>query len=132
MREVIWPLAIVRSRGKLLLHRRASGGLLAGLWELPGGEDKTGSALNSLLEQYLPDLYGRAVKERRLGEINHSITNRRIRAPVFLLDCAPAPEVRLDQTQWRWIAPNALGRQPTSAMTRKAIKLLTDHEERLL
>src|SRR5713226_1813338 len=37
---VVWPRAMVRSRGALLLRRRALHGILAGLWELPGGEKR--------------------------------------------------------------------------------------------
>jgi hypothetical protein len=64
-----------------------------------------------------------------LGEVAHSITNRRIRAPVFLIESQSGPEVRLDPTRWRWVAPKSLRRQPTSAMTRKALKLLANYEK---
>ena len=37
-RNVTWPLAIVDYHGKILLRRRQADGLLAKLWELPGGE----------------------------------------------------------------------------------------------
>ena len=36
--NVTWPLAIIRRDKKILLRRRARWGLLAGMWELPGGE----------------------------------------------------------------------------------------------
>jgi A/G-specific adenine glycosylase len=130
-RSVIWPLAIVRSKGKLLLRRRVTGGILAGLWELPGGETTKSSAPQTLLKECLPEPHNAAVQTVRLGEITHSITTRRIRAPVFLVEWAGAPEVRFNGAHWRWVAPAALHRQPTSAMTRKAVKLLSDYENRL-
>jgi A/G-specific adenine glycosylase len=123
-RAVVWPLAIVRNNGKLLLRRRESGGVLAGLWELPGGEKKHNSEMQTLLKQCLPELYDTPVQVLRLGEVTHSITNRRIRAPVFLIDWPSAPKVRFDGARWRWVAPSMLHRQPTSGMTRKALKLL--------
>ena len=129
-RAVIWPLVIVRSNGKLLLARRAQDGVLAGLWELPGGETTQPPALQDLLRDYLPEQqHDSGAHISRLGEVTHSITNRRIRAPVFLIE-SPS-NVRLDKARWRWVAPVALERQPTSAMTRKAVKLLIEYEKRL-
>jgi A/G-specific adenine glycosylase len=131
-RAVIWPLAIVRNNGKLLLRRRATGGILAGLWELPGGETTKFSAPQTLPKEYLPAQDHRTAQALRLGEVSHSITNRRIRAPVFLIEWRDTSKARLDSARWRWVAPAALRRQPTSAMTRKAVKLLTDYEKGLL
>jgi A/G-specific adenine glycosylase len=128
-RAVIWPLAIVRSNGKLLLRQRADGGLLAGLWELPGGEKSKRSARLTTLQECLRQRHEITARARKLGEVSHSITNRRIRAPVFLIELSPAAKARFEGAQWRWVAPSALHRQPTSAMTRKAVKLLTDYEE---
>jgi A/G-specific adenine glycosylase len=128
-REVIWPLAIVRRSGKLLLCRRSSAGILAGLWELPGGEKINRSATETFLNRHLPEQHGGRAQPLRLGEVRHSITSRRIRAPVFLLEWTHAPEVPLDTSRWRWVATAALHRQPTSAMTRKAVKLLADYEK---
>ena len=39
--NVVWPLAIVRCRGKILLRRRTTGKLLVRLWELPAARAKT-------------------------------------------------------------------------------------------
>ena len=131
-RAVIWPLAIVRSHGKVLLRRRAAGGILAGLWELPGGEKAKQSPAQTLLQRHLPEAHGRKTPALPLGEVSHTITNRRIRAPVFLIEWAAASTVRIDRARWRWVAPAALDRQPTSAMTRKALELLSDYEKSLL
>jgi A/G-specific adenine glycosylase len=128
-REVVWPLAIVRRNGKLLLRRRASRGILAGLWELPGGEQRSGAKPPSLFERHFPRPHQIMLQSLRLGEVSHSITNRRIRAPVYLIELAPADQIRLDGARWRWVSPRALHSQPTSAMTRKAVKLLSDHEK---
>jgi A/G-specific adenine glycosylase len=131
-RSIVWPLAIVRSQGKLLLQRRAGGGILSGLWELPGDEKTTTAALLGLLKKRFPELPESAMHTRRLGELTHSITNRRIRAPVFLLEWQSGSQVTSNTPGWRWIAPAELWRQPTSAMTRKALKLLYDYEKSLV
>jgi A/G-specific adenine glycosylase len=127
-RSVTWPLAIVRSNGRLLLRRRLDGGVLAGLWELPGGEKTRRGSPRALLRQCLGQDRALAARAQKLGEVSHSITNRRIRAPVFLIELPPADTARFAGPPWRWVAPAALRRQPTSAMTRKALTLLVDHE----
>ena len=128
-RPVLWPLAIVRRNGKVLLRRRAAQGVLAGLWELPGGEETHPPVTNSFLREHLPEERRRTAQGLPLGELAHTITNRRIRAPVFLIEWQGDTEVRLDPTRWRWVAPESIRRQPTSAMTRKAIKLLASYEK---
>jgi A/G-specific adenine glycosylase len=126
IRRVVWPLAIVRCQGKLLLRRRASGGILSSMWEFPGGESTKSGTVQELLPRHLA-----AAKRSRvtlLGVIRHAITNRRITAPVYLIDIPSRVSVRLDDGSWRWIAPGALQRHPTSSMTHKALRLLVAHD----
>jgi A/G-specific adenine glycosylase len=126
VREVRWPLAILQRRGKILLRRRAGDGLLANLWELPGCETASTANHTALLQRELAALRIADMRPARLGEFRHSITDRRIRAAVYLFDTtlrAPLPDHR-----WRWIDARKLQDQPVSAMTRKAIKLYLDHE----
>jgi A/G-specific adenine glycosylase len=126
---VMWPLVIVRCHGKLLLRRRPTTGILAGLWEFPGGEIPRRRALQTPLKEHLAGSNKFAVKARRVGEIGHTITNRRIRAPVFLIELPTAARVRFDGMRWRWVTPAAMDRYPTSSMTRKALGLLAEYEK---
>jgi A/G-specific adenine glycosylase len=127
LRIVSWPLAAIRHRGKLLLRRRSGQGILAGLWELPGGERSKSESVRGTLKRYLNELHGGLKAEGRIGEFRHTITNRRICAPIFLFTLE-AP-LRLPRRQWRWCSPNDLGHYPVSAMTHKAIKLLKEHDQ---
>jgi A/G-specific adenine glycosylase len=127
MRSVTWPLAIVRCRGRLLLRRRIAKGILAGLWEFPGGETVSPRSLQTLLEGPLAGV--RHSSARALGDLSHAITNRRIRAPVYLIDLAPAAKTRFHRPRWRWVSSAALDRYPTSSMTRKALQLLSTYEK---
>jgi A/G-specific adenine glycosylase len=128
IREVVWPLVIVRCQGKLLLRRRASGGILSGMWEFPGGENSRSRTVQELLPRQLARANHTHVTS--LGVIRHAITNRRIAAPVYLIDVAPRVKARLDDGNWRWITPGALRRHPTSSMTHKALRLLVAHDRR--
>ncbi|HEY7557809.1 MAG TPA: A/G-specific adenine glycosylase [Candidatus Binatia bacterium] len=126
---VTWPLVIVWCHGKVLLRRRATSGILAGLWEFPGGESTGWRAVQTLLNGHLPGFKRFVAKARRVGEIGHAITNRRIRAPVFLIELPAAAQGRFDGMGWRWVAPATMGRYPTSSMTRKALELLGEYEK---
>ncbi|HEX9264355.1 MAG TPA: A/G-specific adenine glycosylase [Candidatus Binatia bacterium] len=126
--DVTWPLAIVRYGGKILLHRRAATALLGRLWELPGIETTRPDRAASALRRQLHDLPVKFAKPRQIGEIRHSITHRRIRAPIYLFDCAatiaaPAP-------RWRWVPWRRVEQYPVSSMTKKALAVLAAHETR--
>lgn len=129
---VIWPLAVVRQRGRILLRRRADNGLLARLWEIPGGEITAEAEPRVFLQRELKHLEQPIKGENRIGEIRHSITYRRIRAPIYLIDYPAIAKFRLPDTHWRWIDPAALPNKAITSMTAKALKLLNGHEKSFL
>jgi A/G-specific adenine glycosylase len=129
-RDIEWPLAIVRRDGKLLLRERTGNGLLAGLWEFPGGEEMPNKKLRDSLARQLTEPDQKFPRKQRIGEFRHSITHRRIRSPVFLFELPKQMKLRLPSRRWRWLAPALLADYPVSSMTFKAAKLLVNHEKR--
>jgi A/G-specific adenine glycosylase len=127
--NVTWPLAIVRRGEKILLRRRANRGLLAGMWELPGGEKPVNDGILRTLRRHLHEIGPLSVVPLGIGEIRHSITYRRIRAPIFLVDLAGNDTIDLPASNWRWVAPAALNRYPASSMTVKAARVLASYEK---
>jgi A/G-specific adenine glycosylase len=128
LKEVIWPLAIVRCNGKVLLRRRPMDGLLAGLWELPGGEQKQRGRIETTVQHDLEQFLGTVKFAGRIGEIRHSITNQRIRSPVLLFDVPSGASIRRTNSNSRWVGVSLLQRYPLSSMVHKAIKVLARHE----
>jgi A/G-specific adenine glycosylase len=128
-RNVTWPLAIIRRGEKILLRRRAKIGLLAGMWELPGGEKPARDGLLITLRRHLQEVGTISYSPRGIGEIRHNITYRRIRAPLFLLEVGANENIDLPGSHWRWIAPAALQKYPVSSMTLKAARLLASYEK---
>jgi len=126
--DVVWPLGIVRSGGKILLRRRSTGKLLARLWELPGQETPSRGDAVRALRRELRDFAITSCNRRSIGEIRHAITYRRIRAPIYLFECAsdsiPA------QSHWRWLSLPDAERYPISTLSKKALALLAVHETR--
>ena len=128
--DVTWPLAMARHRGKILLRRRAANGLLARLWELPGGA-LTGPVKPVVaLRRELLLLPIKLAKPLHIGEFRHVITHRRIRAPIYLFECASESEIRVPGAHWHWISAHRVERYPVSSMTKKALAVLATHETR--
>jgi A/G-specific adenine glycosylase len=128
-KDVQWPLAIVRQERKILLRQRTRKGLLAGLWEFPGGEKPPRHSQRDLLASQMADLSARFQSERRIGAFHHSITNRKIRSAVFLFDLPKKTKLRLPSRRWRWLSPASLGEFAVSSMTIKAATILANHEK---
>jgi A/G-specific adenine glycosylase len=128
-KDIEWPLAIVRQERKILLRQRTHKGLLAGLWEFPGGEKPPRHSRRNLLASQLAELSARFQPERRIGEFHHSITNRKIRSPVFLFDLPKNTKLRLPNRRWRWSSLSSISDFPVSSMTFKAAQILKRHEK---
>jgi A/G-specific adenine glycosylase len=128
-KDIEWPLAIVRQERKILLRQRSDKGLLAGLWEFPGGEKPSRHSQRSLLASQLAEVSARFRRERRIGEFCHSITNRKIRSPVFLFELPNNPKLRLPNHRWRWLSLSSISDFPVSSMTLKAAQILKLHEK---
>lgn len=125
MRNILWPVAIVRHRGKILVRRRSNSGILRGLWELPGGEKRRGEDLQATLSRHLAEVSATLHRRPPIGEFRHSVTYRRIRSPVFLFDVGCRSAFRVPGAHWRWLSPSAVFHYPVSSMTHKALTLLT-------
>jgi A/G-specific adenine glycosylase len=117
-RRIEWPLAFIERNGRILLRRRSDSGLLAGLWEIPGGERRPRETLRGSLLRELGGLDARIASA--VGVVRHSITHRNIRAPVYrcaLAGAAPRAPA------WRWFAIDAVNRLPLSSLSLKALRL---------
>ena len=121
-RKVEWPLAVIARDGKILLRRRAERGLLAGMWEIPGGEKKPRERITDALARELTSARTRVASASMLGVVRHSITDRNIRAPVYL--CTLERDFREKIPGWRWLPLAALKKLPISALSMKAARLV--------
>jgi A/G-specific adenine glycosylase len=128
-KTVTWLVAIVERKGKFLLRRRSAKGMLAGLWEFPGGEKARRESLYSSLGRHLHELNGVLSRRIQIGELRHTITTRNIRAPIFLFELMESAKARLSSSHWRWLTQSELRHYPVSSMTLKAAKILAAHEK---
>ncbi len=123
--------ALVSRREKALLVRRPAGGLLGGLWELPGGALRSGERPREALDRHLAKRVGLATnRTRRLGAIDHLFSHRALHLHVYHCDAPPGSRVRLRNLEaHRWVntaqleevgAGDGLG---MATLTRKALSL---------
>jgi A/G-specific adenine glycosylase len=116
--------ALVLRRGRALAVRRPEHGLLAGMWELPGGDLEVGERPHDAIERRLQQRVGLLIAGvSPLGVIEHVFTHLRLRLHVFR--CADVRgRVRLQGLDaHRWLAPAALHALPQGGPTRKALAL---------
>ncbi len=123
--SVEWPLIVLERQGKILLRRRPRGGLLEGLWEIPGGERKKTETTEAALLRHLDGLAEKGHVFSRIGEIRHTITHRRIRAPLFFSSCSDKEKkTPVSRPGWRWVSLSSLRRYPLSSLTLKAVRMV--------
>ena len=102
----------------VLLSRRPEQGLLAGMWELPSEPVAPGEPEERALERAFARL-GLAIRAaRRVGEVEHVFTHRRLRLGVWRVDAPGAPG---GERPWREVPRAALAALGVSTLTRKSL-----------
>ena len=127
VRPVRAVAGLVLRRGLALAVQRPERGLLAGLWELPGGEQAPGESAEDTLARTLGERLGLRVADARpLGVVEHAFTHLLLRLHVFRCTGATG-RVRLrDFASHRWLVPSELRDLPQGGPMRKALALALD------
>ena len=118
--------AWVERDGKILVVRRPEEGLMAGLWELPGGDIELKDEGKEQIARVLRERVGIDIlRSESVGEVQHLFTHRRLKLEIFRSALAPEARVRRNgYVAHRWIKPAALLELAHAGSTRKALKLL--------
>ena len=118
--------AAIERSGKLLAVRRPETGLMAGLWELPGGELALGEEAKDHAARILRETTGIEVRElENVGQVEHVFTHRRLELEIFRANAMPGARVRTAGfTAHRWLRPAELLELAHAGSTRKALVLL--------
>jgi A/G-specific adenine glycosylase len=75
---------IIRRAGKLLIAQRPPGGMLAGLWEFPGGKQEPGESLSDCLQREIKEELGITIDvEEEVACVDHEFTHLSITLHAF-------------------------------------------------
>jgi len=118
----VWVAGVVLKKDRLLLTRRPDAGLLAGMWEFPGGvvQDGEASALTCALK--LKEHVGLdAPAEKHITTILHAYTHFKLTLEIYLCPFQGG-RVRLNgPADFRWIRFDQLSQLPLHQAVHKAL-----------
>ena len=116
---------IIKKRGSYFIQKRPPSGLLAGLWEFPGGKIEPGESPKEAIARELKEELGvRLVSGRHLTILRHSYTKFSVRLHAW--SCRVAPLPREDKTH-KWVRRKAFNKIPMPSATVKIIESLVSH-----
>ncbi|MBF0121789.1 MAG: A/G-specific adenine glycosylase [Candidatus Omnitrophica bacterium] len=122
-------VGIIKEKNKILIQKRPSEGLLADLWEFPGGkvESRDKDLKEALKREILEETGANCSIGRYLGKVNHAYTQFRVELNVFeanvLKDFTPGKNMR-------WVTGKDLkNKYPMPSGSAKIVKkiLKSDH-----
>ena len=117
---------IIAHRNRLLIVQRPSEGLLAGLWEFPGGRRPARQPAQDACREILLRNTGlRVAVERHITRIRHAYTHFKIELDLYLCR-KDKGRVRLQgSAAFRWIRPDDLPSFPFTGAHKKTFPQLT-------
>jgi mutator protein MutT len=116
-------LAIIKKDNRYLIQKRPSHGLLADLWEFPGGKRQTGETLIEALQREMEEELGVSLKEPRfLTKVTHAYT--RFQVTLHAFSCQTEKKIRIEQGKHKWITLKGLRHFPLPSGSVKIIKFL--------
>ncbi len=122
IKDVDAVIAIIEYKGKYLIQQRPSTGLLADLWEFPGGKvESRESTLNALKRELQEELGVNLTHHKHLFDVTHSYTQFRVKLKVFEVKVSPNPKVTKTRL---WISKSNLNRYPMPSGSAKILERL--------
>ncbi|PIR01326.1 MAG: A/G-specific adenine glycosylase [Nitrospinae bacterium CG11_big_fil_rev_8_21_14_0_20_45_15] len=117
--------AVLFQNGKVYIQQRVENGLMAGLWEFPGGKIEEGESPEECIVREIREELGPEMEiEEKMTTIRHSYTQFRVTLHVFkgrLLSDNITPTAC---QSWKWVLPKKLVDYPFPSANVKIIKLL--------
>ncbi|MGE5741294.1 MAG: A/G-specific adenine glycosylase [Candidatus Aminicenantes bacterium RBG_16_66_30] len=116
-------VAVIERDGKVLLQERSAGGLLAGLWEFPGGKVEPGEGLQAALRREIREELGAEIGDiRRLTTVRHAYT--RFEATLHAFRCRLSGDGFKAGPRQRWVTPAGIRKYPLPSGSVKIVDFL--------
>lgn len=120
--ELNAAVGVLKKDGRYFIQKRPSQGLLADLWEFPGGKIEVGETPVKALKREFKEELGIDIHSvKPLMYVRHSYTQFRVRLHVFLCQCRAAP--REDATH-KWVRLSNLAQYPMPSGSAKIVERL--------
>jgi len=115
-------IAIIQKDGYYFIQKRPPFGLLAGLWEFPGGKIEYGESPKKALRRELKEELSLQLKSARyLFEVKHCYTQFKVNLSVFACSVRNQPKVDANH---RWINYKDFSKYPLPSASSKIIEKL--------
>lgn len=125
VRKVEAAVGIIREGNRYLVQQRPQKGLMARLWEFPGGKREKGETLQEALHRELREELGIKVRiVRRLLKVRHAYTRFRVTLSAF--ECELCGNSRPRKARYRWVSLRAMKSLPFPSGSAKIVRFLED------
>jgi A/G-specific adenine glycosylase len=122
--------AIIQRDGKVLIAQRPAPGLLAGLWEFPGGKLKPCEDLVPGLQREIREELGIDIAVGTpFGKYQHAYTHFRITLHAFLCSLNGRQPRNLFHAALDWVNPESLSEYPMGKVDRQIANALANHPQ---
>jgi A/G-specific adenine glycosylase len=122
-RKIEAVVAIIQKNGRFLIQKRPPKGLLADLWEFPGGKRKPGETLKETLHREInEELQREVLDEKLLIKVHHAYTQFQV--SLYAFQCRLVKEPCLNKNHHRWVTLQGLRSYPFPSGSAKIIKFL--------
>jgi len=118
-------VGIIYQNKDFIITKRPIGGLLGGLWELPGGKIETGEAAkNALLREIKEELNINVDINDKLSVVGHEYSHFKVTISPYI--CAfKNGDIKLNgSTEWQWINMNRINTKSFPKATHKVFDLI--------
>lgn len=122
IKDIQAVIAIIKKGDRYFIQKRPSKGLLADLWEFPGGKIKAGeSKKQALVRELKEEMGGRLKSSKHLFDVTHFYTQFRVNLSVFA--CVLPKEPKTDTTH-KWVSFKDFSKYPMPSGSAKIIENL--------
>jgi A/G-specific adenine glycosylase len=123
VRRVEAVVGIISRGGRYLIQKRPNKGLLAGLWEFPGGKVEPGETKEQALRRELREELGVELENAGfLLKVKHAYTQFDV--TLYAYACVLGGEPSVQGRDLRWVALGSLGRYPFPSGSAKIVDFL--------
>jgi len=116
-------IAVIERGGRILIQERPAGGLLAGLWEFPGGKVEPGETMTAALRREIREELGVEIADiRRLTTVRHAYT--RFETTLHAFSCRIVDPVFAAGPRRRWVTLKGIRAYPLPSGSVKIVDFL--------